>query len=88
MKPVYLRKDDKDITRKVLMDMAYLASHKKIRLLKWLYEDGLYFNYINKSGTDKYFLTKDKIKKEDEYHYFFEFPFKDRQVEDVPGNDL
>ena len=70
-----------------MLDMAYLAKHKKIRMPKWLYEDGLYFYYINKNGTDKYFLTKDKIKKEDEYHYFFDFPFKANQVEDVEIND-
>jgi hypothetical protein len=88
MKPVYMRKDSENITRKIMMDMAFLASHKKIRIPKWLYEDGLYFIYKNKTDVDKYFLTKDKIKKEDEYHYFFDFPFKDNQVEDVPGNDM
>ena len=83
MKPIYARKESNNITRKIMLDMAYLAKHKKIRMPKWLYEDGLYFYYINKNGTDKYFLTKDKIKKEDEYHYFFDFPFKAKQVEDA-----
>jgi len=83
MKPVYLRVDSNNFTRKVMLDMAYLVSHKKIRLPKWLYEEGLYFNYKNNDGIEKYFLTKEKIKKEDENHYFFEFPFKAHQVEDV-----
>ena len=83
MKPVYLLKESNNITRKIMMDMAYLAKHKKIRLPKWLYEDGLYFLYKNNSGIDKYFLSKDKIRKEDEYHYFFDFPFKTAQVEEI-----
>jgi hypothetical protein len=82
-----MRVESNNFTRKVMMDMAYLASHKKIRIPKWLYEDGLYFLYKNNIEVDKYFLTKDKIKKEDEYHYFFDFPFKGNQVEDVPVNN-
>lgn len=81
MRPVYLSIDSNNITRKIMMDMAYLAKHNKIRLPKWLYEDGLYFLFKNNNGTDKYFLSKDKIKKEDEYHYFFDFPFKKKQAE-------
>jgi hypothetical protein len=87
MKPVYLQKDSNNLTRKIMMDMAYLASHKKIRIPKWLYEEGLYFLYKNKSEVDKYFLGRDKIKKEDDYHYFFDFPFKKSQVEDVGTKD-
>jgi len=83
MKPVYLLKDSNNITRKIMMDMAYLAKHKKIRIPKWLFEDGLYFLYKNDYKTDKYFLSMDKMKKEDEYHYFFDFPFKKNQVEDI-----
>jgi hypothetical protein len=81
MKPVYLRKESNNITRKIMLDMAYLAKHNKIRLPKWLYEDGLYLLFKNDTGTDKYFLSKDKIKKEDEYHYFFDFPYKKKQAE-------
>ena len=87
MRPIYARKESNNITRKIMLDMAYLAKHRKIRMPKWLYEDGLYFYYKNKNETDKYFLTKDKIKKEDEYHYFFDFPFKANQVEDLEIND-
>lgn len=83
MKPVYLRKDANNITRKIMMDMAYLVSHKKIRLPKWLFEDNLYFLYKNEDSMEKYFISKDKIVKEDENHFFFNFPFKERQVEDV-----
>ncbi len=83
MKPVYLQKEANNIVRQVMMDMAYLASHKKIRLPKRLYEDGLYFYFKNKDGIDKYYLGRDRIKKEDEFHYFFDFPFKDEQVEGV-----
>lgn len=83
MKPVYLQKDSNNITRKIMMDMAYLAKHKKIRIPKWLYEEGLYFLYKDNGVIDKYFLTTDKIKKEDEYHYFFDFPFKKSQIEDT-----
>ena len=81
MKPIYLRKESNNITRKIMMDMAYLASHKKIRMPKWLYEDGLYFYFKKNEEIDKYFLSKEKIKKEDENHFFFDFPFKDNQVE-------
>ena len=85
MRPIYLRRDYKDYTRKILMDMAYLVSHKKIRLPKIYFEDSLYFPYYIKDGnnqTEKYFLSKDKIISEDSNHYFFAFPFKASQVED------
>ncbi|HKB87497.1 MAG TPA: hypothetical protein VKD08_15075 [Ignavibacteriaceae bacterium] len=87
MRPVYLRKEANNIVRKVMMDMAYLASHHKIRLTKRLYEDGLYFYFKNKDGIDKYYLSRDRIKKEDEFHYFFDFPFKEEQVEGVITED-
>jgi hypothetical protein len=84
MRPAYLRKDSNGFTRKIMMDMAFLASHKKIRLPKWLYEDELYFLFKNKNNEiEKYYLTTAKIKKEDENHYYFEFPFKEEQVENI-----
>ena len=86
MRIVYLRKDLNDYSRKVSLDMAYLVTHKKIRLRKQLYEEGLYLLFKkdeNVVNPEKYFLTKDKIKTEDEFHYFFDFPFKAGQVEDI-----
>ena len=87
MRPVYLRKDNHNGTRKVMLDMAYLVSHKKIRILKFLWEDGLYIPFIpndgNKDKLEKYFLTKEKLIKEGENHYFFDFPFKAEQVENI-----
>lgn len=86
MRTIYLRKETDNITRRILLDMAYLATHKKIRMRKELFEDGLYLLYKPKVGSteiDKYFLTKDKIKKEDSFHYFFDFPFKPQQVENI-----
>jgi len=67
--------------------MAYLVSHRKIRLPKWLYEDGLFFYYKKDGTVEKYFLSKDRIKGEDENHCFFEFPFKDEQVEGLKIED-
>lgn len=84
MRTIYLRKEDKDITRKVLLDMAYLVSNKKIRLPRYQLEDGLYLLFMpdlkDKSKIEKFFLTKEKIISEDQYHYFFKFPFKADQV--------
>lgn len=86
MRIVYLRKDSDNFTRKISLDMAYLVTHKKIRMRKELFEDGLYLLFNpnkNDFEIEKYFLTKDKIKKEDENHYFFDFPFKENQVENI-----
>ena len=85
MRTIYLRKDQDSFTRRVLIDMAYLVSNKKIRLPKAYFEDGLYLPYFKNSGseTEKYFLTKDKIISEDKNHYFFKFPFKPEQVENA-----
>jgi hypothetical protein len=87
MKTLYIRKEDRDFTRKVLMDMAFISSHKKLRLLKYLYEDGMYIPYYkdvkDRSEVDKYYLGRDKIKSEDNDFYFFDFPFKPLQVEDT-----
>lgn len=85
MRTIYLRKDQDNFTRRVLIDMAYLSSNKKIRLPKYYYEEGLYLPFF-KNGSkeiDKYFLSKEKIISEDQNHYFFKFPFKPEQVEDA-----
>ena len=78
MKPVYALKDANNITRKILLDMAYLAEHNQIRFFKYLYEDGLYFLFSgdkkNPGKIEKYFLTLDKVKKEDGDYLFFELP--------------
>ncbi|MDR3665984.1 MAG: hypothetical protein P4L35_03965 [Ignavibacteriaceae bacterium] len=78
MKPVYALIDANSITRKILLDMAYLAVHNQIRFFKYLYEDGLYFNYSgDKKSPDKvekYFLTRDKAKKEDSNYLYFDLP--------------
>ena len=83
MRTIYLRKEIGDNIRKILIDMAYLASHKQIRLPKIYFEDGIYLPYLNNGQIEKYPLTKDKINKEDEYHYFFTFPFSPEQVENL-----
>jgi len=85
MSTYYLRVETHNRTRKILVDMAYLAKHNIIRLLKFYYEEGLYLPYkIDENSTaEKYDLTKEKIIKEDDDHYFFKFPFKHNQVDGV-----
>jgi len=86
MRTLYLRKDDVNFTRKILIDMAYLVSHKKIRLPKIYFEDSLYLPYFKDNDNhqvSKYFLKKDDIISEDQNHYFFNFPFKPAQVENA-----
>ena len=86
MRTIYLRVNRKGLTRKVAVDMAFLASHKKIRLPKYYFEDGLYFSYkkdLEQQLVEQYFLTKDKVKKEDNDFYYFDFPFKVEQVFDI-----
>jgi len=87
MRTIYLRKDEKGFTRKILIDMAYLVSNNKIRLPKYYYEENLYLPYqklnSNNEAFEKYFLTKDKIISEDTDFYFFKFIFKHNQVIDV-----
>ena len=83
MRQLYLRTENRNSLRKIMIDMAYLVSHNQIRLPKVYYEDGIYLPYFSKNGTDKYILTKDKIVKEDENHYFFAFPFPAEKVEDA-----
>ena len=81
MRPLYLRKENGNFTRKIMIDMAYLVAHKLIRLPKTYFEDGLFLPYLKENQADKYALTKDKIIKEDEFHYYFNFPFSAEQVE-------
>ncbi len=85
MRTIYLRKDYDTHIRKVLIDMAYLVSHKKIRLPKYYFEEGLYLPHTSKNGNEieNYFLTKDKILSETKDHYFFDFPFKAEEVENT-----
>jgi hypothetical protein len=83
MRTLYLRKENGNNVRKILIDMAYLVSHNKIRLPKIYFEEGLYLPYLNNGQTDKYFLTRDKITSEDPNHYFFDFPFAPEKVENT-----
>ena len=87
MRTIYLYVSKNGFIRKVAVDMAYLATYKKIRLLKFLYEDGLCLNYLkdpkDETSVEKYELTMDKVISEDGDHYFFKFPFKLEQVLNV-----
>jgi len=84
MSVYYLRVNDRNNIRKVLIDMSYLAKHKVIRLPKYYYEEGLYLPYKEINNNDdsvlKYELTKEKIFKEDNDFFYFRFPFKHEQV--------
>ena len=57
-----------------MLDMAWLSSHKQIRLPKYYLEDGIYLPHKskNKDEIEKYFLTKDKILKEDNRSFFLQ----------------
>jgi len=87
MRQIYLRVEKNGLTRKVLIDMAFLAKHNFIRLPKYYFEENLYLPYkkeINESSdVEKYMLDKSKIKKEDADFYYFNFPFKFEQVFDT-----
>jgi len=86
MQVIYLRKDEGTFQRKISLDMPYLSSHKKIRMLKSYYEVGLFLLHRDKNSAkdiDKYFLTEDKIIKEDKDFFYFKFPFTPAQVEDI-----
>ncbi len=77
MRTIYIKVEKNGIIRKISLDMAYLSAHKKIRLPKYYFEDGLFLDYKelgNNSDFKKLFLTRDKIKKEDSDFYYFEFP--------------
>ncbi|MBK7630377.1 MAG: hypothetical protein IPJ23_06730 [Ignavibacteriales bacterium] len=85
MRTIYLKVISNGFIRKISIDMAFLASHKKIRLPKYYFEEGLFLSYkkdIKDDSTQNYYLTKDKVKKEDGDFYYFDFPFKLEQVFD------
>lgn len=88
MQPIYLIKDHSSFQRKIMLDMAWLSTHKQIRLPKNYFEDGLYLPYKsnNQEQIEKYYLSKDKIIKEDEHHYYFKFPFKPEEVEGIENS--
>jgi len=82
----YLRINKNNNIRKVAIDMAFLAKHKTIRLPKYYLEEGLYIPFVDKDDDNKveeYYLSNDKIIKEDEDFYYYKFPFKHHQVVDV-----
>jgi len=86
MRTIYLSVNRNGLIRKVSIDMAFLASHNKIRLPKYYFEEGLYLSYkkdLKQQSVEDYFLTKDKVKKEDNDFYYFDFPFKMEQVFDI-----
>lgn len=85
MQPIYLIKQQDSFQRKVMIDMAWLWTHKQIRIPKYYFEDNLYLPHkSNKSSQiEKYFLTRDKIIKEDEHYFYFKFPFKAQEVEEA-----
>lgn len=83
MRPIYFKKDYGTFSTKFMADMAWLVTHKEFRMLKHLFEEGIYLLHTpkkNDTSVEKYFLTRDKIIKEDDFHYFFDFPFKPEQV--------
>lgn len=86
MRTIYLKVNRNGMIRKVGIDMAFLSSHHKIRLPKYYFEEGLYLSYkkkLKESSVEEYYLTKDKVKKEDNDFYYFDFPFKVEQVFDI-----
>lgn len=86
MRTIYLHVEKNGLIRKIAVDMAFLAKHNIIRLPKYYFEDGLFLPYKdlkNNSSIENYFLTKDKIFKEDNDFYYFKFPFKMEQVFDI-----
>ncbi len=86
MRTIYLRVSRNGLTRKVAVDMAFLASYKIIRLPKYYFEERLFFSYkkdLKQQLVEEYFLTTDKVKKEDNDFYYFDFPFKVEQVLDI-----
>lgn len=88
MQPVYLIKDHTSFQRKIMLDMAWLSTHKQIRLPKYYFEDGLYLPYKSNSQEriEKYYLSRDKIIKEDEHHYYFKFSFEPEEVEGIENS--
>lgn len=87
MKPLYARKETVHGIRKVMLDMAFIVTNKKIRLPKYYMEEGLFLPYYpdkkDKSKTEKFFLTRENAKKEDENFYYYDFKLKPEQVEEL-----
>ena len=62
MHKIYLFVEKNNHFRKVGVDQPYLFKHKKIRLLKEYFEDGLFLPHSkNSDNVERYFLTKDEI---------------------------
>lgn len=84
MRPIYFKKDYGTFSTKFMADMAWLASHNEIRIPKYRFDEGIYFLFnSDENKEEKYFLTRDKIFKEDDFHFYFKFPFKPEQVEGI-----
>jgi hypothetical protein len=86
MKTVYLIKDYGTFKRKIVVDIAYLVSNKKLRVPKVYYEEDLYLPYIkdlDNPQVEKLILSKDKIISEDEHHFFFDVAVHPSQIEAV-----
>lgn len=86
MRTIYLYVNRNGFIRKIAVDMAYLFSHNKIRLPKYYFEEGLFLKYCDlkdASRIESYFLSKDKIVKQDKDFFYFDFPFKLKQVLDI-----
>ena len=86
MRTIYLKVMRNGLIRKVAVDMAYLSAHNNIRLPKYYFEEGLFLSYnksLKETSIEEYYLTNDKIKKEDNDFYYFDFPFKVEQVFDI-----
>lgn len=87
MRTIYLYIEKDGLLRKVAIDMAYFSTYKKIRLLKFYFEEGLYLKYLkdakDKQSLDNFYLSKDKIIKEDSDFYYFKIPFKVNQILNV-----
>lgn len=80
MRPTYLYKDEKDFSRKVLIDMPYLSEHKKIRLPKYQFEDQLYMLIPANGNMEKYYLSQEKMLKEDSDFVYFSSPLKKKDL--------
>lgn len=86
MRTIYLRVDKNGITRKIALDMAYLAKHEVIRLPKYYFEEGLYLPYKelnSNTSVNRWEFTIDKSFKSDKDFLYFKFPIKFNQVFDV-----
>jgi hypothetical protein len=87
MKPIYARKETSNGTRRIMLDMAFLVSNKKIRFPKYYMEDGLFLPYYpdknDKTKTEKLLISKENAKSQDNDFYYYDFRLKPEQVEDV-----